>query len=203
MLGKVVILDNGHGNDTPGKRSPDGKFFEYKWTRMFVQRLKKELTEIGYSVYVVVPEQEDIPLSVRAKRVNDIVNKYGAKNCIMLSIHNNAASNGTWSNATGFECWTTEGDNNSDRLAECLCNACEDIGIKLRKDMSDGDKDKEKNFTIIYKAACPSVLIENMFMDSKEDVKFLTSEEGIEKLLNLHIIGIQRYFGAPVSAIKR
>ena len=31
-----VILDNGHGEDTPGKRSPDGKFREYKFNRVIV-----------------------------------------------------------------------------------------------------------------------------------------------------------------------
>ena len=28
-----VLIDNGHGEETPGKRSPDGKFREYIWTR--------------------------------------------------------------------------------------------------------------------------------------------------------------------------
>jgi flagellar motor component MotA len=34
---------------------------------------------------------------------------------------------------------------------------------KIRKDMTDGDSDKEENFTIIYGANCPAVLIENFF----------------------------------------
>lgn len=28
-----VLLDNGHGIDTAGKRSPDGKLREYDWDR--------------------------------------------------------------------------------------------------------------------------------------------------------------------------
>ena len=29
----VVLVDNGHGKETPGKRSPDGSFREYRWAR--------------------------------------------------------------------------------------------------------------------------------------------------------------------------
>ena len=28
-----ILIDNGHGENTPGKRSPDGTFREYAYTR--------------------------------------------------------------------------------------------------------------------------------------------------------------------------
>ena len=201
--GKVVILDNGHGNNTTGKRSPDNSFFEWEWNRMFVKKLKFELELLGYKVFAIVDEDNDIGLSVRANRANNIIKEYGSNNCIFLSIHANASGNGSkWMNATGWSVYTTKGQNNSDRLAECLCNACEDLGIKLRKDTSDDDKDYEENFTVIYKTNCPAVLVENMFYDSMSDLAFLQSDNGIEQLINLHIMGIQNYFGEPVSIIK-
>lgn len=200
--GWVVILDNGHGVNTPGKRSPDSSFFEWEWNRMFVKRLTPELEILGYKVFTIVTEDIDVGLSERANRANKIIAEYGADKCIFLSIHCNAAGNGQWMNATGWSAWTTKGQNNSDKLAECLCDASEIVGIKLRKDLADGDKDYEKNFTVIYKTNCPAVLVENMFMDSKSDLAFLQSEEGVEKLLNLHIIGIQKYFGEPYAIIK-
>ena len=201
--GKVVILDNGHGNNTTGKRSPDNSFFEWEWNRMFVKKLKFELETLGYKVFAIVDEDNDIGLSVRADRANNIIKEYGSNNCIFLSIHANASGNGSkWMNATGWSVYTTKGQNNSDRLAECLCNACEDLGIKLRKDTSDDDKDYEENFTVIYKTNCPAVLVENMFYDSISDLEFLQSENGVEQLINLHIMGIQNYFGEPVSIIK-
>lgn len=200
--GWVVILDNGHGVNTPGKRSPDSSFFEWEWNRMFVKRLTPELEILGYKVFTIVTEDIDVGLSERANRANKIIAEYGADKCIFLSIHCNAAGNGQWMNATGWSAWTTKGQNNSDKLAECLCDASEIVGIKLRKDLADGDKDYEKNFTVIYKTNCPAALVENMFMDSKSDLAFLQSEEGVEKLLNLHIIGIQKYFGEPYAIIK-
>lgn len=192
---KVVILDNGHGENTSGKRSPDGLFREYQWTRMFVKRLKSLLEKEGYIVFDIVPEEQDISLTARANRANAIIAEYGAKSCVFISIHNNAAGNGNnWYKATGWEAFTTIGNTNSDRLAQLLYEEIELQNIKIRKDITDGDYDKECNYTVIFKTNCPAVLTENMFMDSKEDINFLNSEEGIEKLLNGHINGIRRFF---------
>lgn len=191
---RVVILDNGHGSNTPGKCSPDKSFFEWQWNRMFVKKLKSLLEQLGYIVFILVPEDTDVSLTTRANRANAICNKYGLGNCILISIHVNAAGMGNWMNATGWSAWTTKGRTNSDKLAEYLCNECLTEGIKLRTDKSDGDKDYESNFTIIYKTKCPAVLTENLFMDNKSDLELLKSDEIICKLLNIHINGINTYF---------
>ena len=184
---KVVILDNGHGKNTPGKCSPDKIFYEWSWSRTFVNKLKTILENQNYIVFNIVPEEENISLSERAERANTIINKYGAKNCVFISIHNNAAGNGSkWYNVSGWEVFTTKAKTNSDKLAEYLCEACLKENIKLRTDISDGDMDKEEDFTVIYKTNCPAVLTENMFMDSKSDVEFLQSEQGINTLINIH-----------------
>lgn len=192
---RVVILDNGHGKNTNGKRSPDGVFREYKWTRDFVKLLKPRLEQDGYIVFDLVPEDDDIGSSKRAARANAIINEYGASSCVMVSIHNNAAGTGDkWYVVTGWEAYTTIGRNNSDKLAQLIYEEIELQGINTRKDMSDGDVDKELNFTLITKVNCPAIITENMFMDSKADIEFLTSDEGIEKLLTAHVNGIRRYF---------
>lgn len=191
---KVVILDNGHGINTPGKCSPDESLKEYKWNREFVDKLIPLLENEGYTVFKIVTEDKDISLSERANRANKIITKYGAGNCVFISAHVNAAGNGGWMNATGWEVHSTKGKTNSDQLAECLCDACLEENIKLRKDTSDGDKDKESNFTVIYKTNCPAVLTENLFMDSKTDLEILKSKEGVQKLLNIHVKGINRFF---------
>ena len=192
---KFILLDNGHGFDTPGKRSPDGNFKEYSWCRKFVQLLKYELEEWGYNVIRVVPEENDISLSTRISRINKLCDTYGVSNCIVISIHNNAAGNGDkWYNATGFEAYTSPGKTKSDKLAEFICQEIELEGITLRKDVSDGDLDKEEYFGILTKTYCPAVLTENMFMDSVEDVKYLNSLDGLFTLLKAHVAGIRRYF---------
>lgn len=42
------LIDNGHGIDTPGKRSPDGVLREYAWNRMISGRVVSALTDLGH-----------------------------------------------------------------------------------------------------------------------------------------------------------
>ena len=37
-----ILIDNGHGNDTPGKCSPDKRILEYKYNREIAQEVKKQ-----------------------------------------------------------------------------------------------------------------------------------------------------------------
>ena len=39
----IIILDAGHGENTPGKRSPDGKLREYKYCREIMKSVKEGL----------------------------------------------------------------------------------------------------------------------------------------------------------------
>ena len=189
-----IVLDNGHGLDTPGKRSPDGTLIEAIYTRQLVKDLALELEKHGHTVHFLVPESEDIPLNVRVKRINAICQAEGIKNTILISIHLNAAGDGSkWLNATGWSCYTCKGETASDRLATCLYNAAQRI-LKdqvVRTDYArDGDPDWEENFYILRHSLCPAVLTENFFMDSQSDFKYLQSRTGKQKLVNTHVEGI-------------
>lgn len=43
-----ILIDNGHGENTPGKRSPDGTFREYAYTREIADEVVRELAKRGY-----------------------------------------------------------------------------------------------------------------------------------------------------------
>lgn len=174
-----ILIDAGHGIDTPGKRSPDGMFREYLWNRQIADIVCEDLGIDGYNVSLVVTETNDIPLTTRVNRVNAVCNKYGKDDVILVSVHSNAAGNGKdWMNAKGWSCYTTKGDTKSDILAELLYDSFERSfpDRKIRKDMQDGDRDWEENFYIIQKSKCPAVLIENFFYDNKEECHWLMQE---------------------------
>lgn len=194
---KVIFLDSGHGKDTPGKRSPDGSLMEWEYNREIAKRVQKILISYGWDTRFVVEDDWDMSLKQRYLKVNETCDKYGNENVIMISIHVNAAGNGDWKNARGWSVWTTRGQNQSDKLADELFTAAEcyllPLGLKVRKDVSDGDPDYESDFTVIYGTKCPSVLTENMFMDNKEDCAWLLTEEGKETITNIHVDGILTY----------
>ena len=190
-----ILIDNGHGEDTAGKRSPDWTLREYAYTREIAKVVVKELCDRGYDAELLVPEINDISLAERVRRANDYCAKLGKENVILVSIHNNAAGNGEWKNARGWCCFTTKGKTESDVLAEYLYKAAEKIfvGHKIRTDKSDGDKDWEYPFYICRKSLCPAVLVENFFMDNKEDLAYLLSDQGKADIIKCHVEGIINY----------
>ena len=191
-----ILLDNGHGVETPGKRSPDGKFREYSYTREVAQKIVTKLLALGYDAERIVTEDKDITLGERCRRVNAFCNKLGTSNVIMVSIHNNAAGDGTkWMTGRGWSAYTTPGNTKSDKLAEFLyVEAKKSLPtIKMRTETVDGDSDIEANFYILKNTNCPAVLTESLFQDNKEEVEFLTSTEGKQKIIDLHVNGIINY----------
>lgn len=193
---KVILLDAGHGKDTPGKRSPDSSLMEWEYNREIAKRVQRILLYYNYDARLVVEDDWDMSLKQRYLKVNKICDKYGAGNVILISIHVNAAGDGSkWLNGRGWECWTTVGQTNSDKLATELYKSAKSYlpNTTMRTDMSDGDSDKEKNFTLLYKTKCAAVLTENLFMDNRIDCAWLLTEKGKETITNIHVDGILKY----------
>jgi N-acetylmuramoyl-L-alanine amidase len=171
----IVILDNGHGKETHGKRSPvwdDGtQLFEWEFNRDIAKRVYDLLEIRGYKPYILVPEDKDITLGERCRRANEIHSK---QKSILVSVHANAGG------GTGFEGWTTPGKTKSDDLCEFIYTSFgRNIpNLKLRKDKSDGDSDKEERFYILKNVVSPAVLLECAFMDTYSDCKFMMSDDG-------------------------
>ena len=211
----LILIDNGHGHNTPGKRSPDGKFLEYAYTREIATRIVADLTDRGHNAQLLVPETEDISLSERVRRINAAclshqsspaphqssparpgISPTGHPNVILISIHVNAAGNGTkWLNATGWSCYTSKGQTTSDLIAECFYEAAKKNfpDRRIRTDKSDGDPDWEENFYILRHSLCPAVLTENFFMDNHSDLEYLQSRAGKQAIVDTHVEGITEY----------
>ena len=192
----IILIDPGHGIDTPGKRSPDGKFLEYLWNRQIADLLLDRFMIMGIDASLVVTETNDISLATRVQRVNRVCSKVGASNVILLSIHSNAAGDGSkWMSAQGWSCYTSKGETKSDVIAECLYDAfeAEFAEKKIRKDMSDGDRDWEENFYVLQKSKCPAVLLENFFYDNRDECAWLLKDETKERIADAIVKGIVQY----------
>lgn len=206
-----VLIDNGHGENTAGKRSPDGSLREYKWAREIAARLETALKGKGIDAERIVKEETDVPLGERSRRVNAICQRLGTANVIIVSIHCNAAppNDNKWHTARGWGVWTSIGKTKADDLATAIWNAMNTrlsaykatfsgVGNQkpMRADFSDGDPDFESNFWILQKTLCPAVLTENLFQDNQQDVAFLLSEAGKQALVEAHVEGIIKYLNS-------
>lgn len=199
-MDKIVILDAGHGKDTPGKCSPDKSFYEWEWTRRAAELLELSLKLKGYTVHRIYPDiYEDFKsgkyITNRIIKANSIVKDHPNASIILISMHNNAAGDGSdWTAASGFSAFVAPNSSSaSKRLAGLLIDEAAQVGLKGNRSIPV-QKYWTGNFGILTKTKCPAVLTENLFMDNKDDVKYLKSDKGLNELVKVHIRAIERYF---------
>lgn len=192
-----VWLDAGHSKLTSGKRNEKAnpKFYEYEFNNDIAVKLKARLEEHGITVYLTnsTPNGVDIALTTRANTANIKWNSLGKpSNAIFVSIHGNA-STGAWANARGVEVYHAKNaSSKSKKLASLLTNQI----YKDVKAIDSGFKQrgvKSSNFTVIYKANMPSVLIEHGFYDNKEDLLLMQNKRNI--FVEADCKAICEYFG--------
>lgn len=186
----IVLLDAGHGVETPGKRSPDGRLREYAYAREIAGNVYGELLKKGYDADLVVKTDMDISLSDRVKYVNSIYKEAGG-NALLVSIHCNAAGDGSeWMNARGWSAYVSlNASEKSKALATSLYWAADVARLKLRE-YSSKEPYWSQNLAICRDTLCPAVLTENLFMDNQKDVEFMLSDEGKLAITNTHVQGI-------------
>lgn len=188
-----VLIDNGHGEETPGKCSPDGRLREFAYAREIAEMVVRELREQGIDALRIVEETRDIPLAERCRRANEIYRQTGKK-AILVSVHCNAAGSGAqWMKAQG---WSVFVSNNasaaSKQLAVCLAEAAAGEHVRVRRP-APGQSYWQQNLAMCRDTECPAVLTENFFQDNREDVDFLLSEAGKSTVAGIHVAGILSY----------
>lgn len=192
----IILIDNGHGSNTPGKCSPDKSIYEYEYAREIAIELEKQLKDKGITAIRIVTEETDVPLTQRVSRVNNICKKFGSKNCCVVSIHLDAAgSDNKWHNARGFSVRVAKNaSQKSKELARYLYEQAEALNLKGNRSVPP-EKYWVQNLAICRDTNCAAVLTENLFQDNKDDVKFLLSDEGKNAIVQLHLKGILNYIG--------
>lgn len=192
----LVIIDNGHGVNTAGKCSPDKRLLEYKWAREIAQLLQEQLKAHGIEAVRIVTEEADISLKERCRRANALCDKHGTTNCVLVSVHINAAgADGRWHDATGWSGWVApNASNNSKRFAQLLYAEAEKAALQGNRAVPPC-KYWVGNYAIVRDTKCPAVLTENLFQDNKCEVDYLLSEEGKAAIVKLHVNGILKYIG--------
>lgn len=175
-----ILLDAGHGCNTAGKRSLDGRLIEGIWSRKMVAVLAAQLTAMGHNVVRLVPEEEDIPLAIRARRANAAARR----DTILISLHADADPNAVHgpTAARGLSTWVY--DKASPKSLELACaisrEACACSLLGNRRTPACGYR--RANFAILRETKCPAVLVECGFMTNESDVTFLLSRVGMEKI---------------------
>jgi N-acetylmuramoyl-L-alanine amidase len=179
------ILDNGHGVNTAGKRSPklpDGRqLLEYEYNRSIVNYLATLLHAAGINYHILVPELDDIPLAERVTRANNLPGN--AKR--LISIHGNSAVDELiWHPASGIETFCFPGSEKGAALAEIIqkhliaTTHCKNRGVKTDK------------FYILKHTNMTSVLTENGFYSNQAECTKMFDATWREKIALAHFNAI-------------
>jgi N-acetylmuramoyl-L-alanine amidase len=160
-----IMLDAGHGYNTPGKRSPDG-MREYEFTRAVANYARDLLANYqNVTVYFSHSDQEDVPLQERTNKANRL------NVDIFVSIHANAFGNGGWNSAGGIETY----------VYPTRPPVAYQLAQKIQRNLvlSTGLANrgvKTADFHVLRETKMDAVLAECGFYTNQNEVKLLRSE---------------------------
>ena len=162
LLGKVIILDAGHGGKDEGASS--GPIKESKLNLILTKKLEKELISRGATVYLTRKDDNDLSTTTINRKRNDLYNRAKYINDISpdmyISIHLNASPSPSW---RGLQVFYTGNNKENKIIAETITNHLKENisnvreikkdngAIKLNVEMNSGkpvpewlEKDAEK-----------------------------------------------------------
>lgn len=121
LLGKVIILDAGHGGKDEGASS--GPIKESKLNLILTKKLEKELISRGATVYLTRKDNNDLSTTTINRKRNDLYNRAKYINDISpnmyISIHLNASPSSSW---RGLQVFYTGNNKENKIIAETITN---------------------------------------------------------------------------------
>jgi N-acetylmuramoyl-L-alanine amidase len=163
-----IVFDPGHGGDDPGAIGLGGER-ESGLALSYAFDVEEKITNMAPGEFEIVFTHRGCGMELGDR--SDFANGIGAD--LFVSFHLNAA---TSAEAHGFEVFTTRGITGSDRVATILYNRIQDeFGnlFKPRIDWSDGDPDREANFSVLRRTTMRAVLLELGFITNRRDLDLL------------------------------
>jgi N-acetylmuramoyl-L-alanine amidase len=181
-----IMLDAGHGYNTPGKRTPDG-MREFEFNSAVAEIAKKVLLEYENTQVIFAHDptgKVDVSLAERkAKAIKEEVDA-------IVSIHANAFGD-DWNEANGIETFISE-----DRMPFTELELASYIQNHLIRETGRKNRSVKRGNLYMTKVSnmIPSVLVECGFMTNKEEATLLKSDLYREKVAKAIVEGLVQQF---------
>ena len=178
---KAIFLEAGHGKSVFGTadngacRTFDGKLYrERDFNKEIVRRLEsllKAKPELGKTLIQTVGLQTDTTPSKKMAFVNQTIreNKFGANECLSVSIHMNAS---VLSTPRGFEVWYQKGKGKAQLLGNDMVESMAQYNVVPPRPRPLMSTSLNSTWHRLYidDALCPAVLIEAGFISNITDM---------------------------------
>lgn len=187
LLGKVIVLDAGHGGIDAG--ATGNQIIEKDLNLVLTKKLEKELASRGAIIYLTREEDIDLSTTTVNRKRSDLYNRAKYINEISpdmyISIHLNSSPNSSW---RGLQVFYTTKNKENKLLAETITNC-------LKENISNVREIKKDDTYYMYKhITSPGVLIEAGFISNFNDSYLLQKEEYQNKLVSLISDSIEKYY---------
>ncbi|SCI46336.1 N-acetylmuramoyl-L-alanine amidase LytC precursor [uncultured Clostridium sp.] len=199
----LVLGDGGHAEKVAGKCAPDKSLYEWKFNQEVDTKMKKRCADHGIDYYQTNPSpagKDEMGLSKRAELANAHWKKQGKPKALFISYHANAYKS-VFNDARGTETYVASNASTNSKNAAKFIN--DEIYSAFKK-LDNGAKNrgvKTEDFTVIYKAQMPSILVEYGFYTNKADIKIL--KNNVDELVEATMKGVCKYFGITYKAPKK
>lgn len=181
-----IVIDAGHGPETPGKRSPDGSLREYQFNSTVARYVADELLHEyeGVEILMTHADDRDVPLGERT----DKANAWGAD--LFVSIHANAYGKGEWNDVRGIETYVyTTRPSAAVKLAEVVQRNL----VRATERTNRGVK--TANFHVLRETKMTAILVECGFMTNREECALLKKDEYRRKCSSAIVSAIVEVYG--------
>jgi len=179
-----IVIDAGHGGTDPGAVNERLKIKEANVTLNYAFILCSRLMACGH--HVLMTRSQDAPVSLATRAMFSNLSNAD----LFISLHCNAAM---VTEASGIEIWTSPGQTASDNVAAAILAEIEKMfpERKIRRDMSDGDPDKESKFYVLVHTVAPAVLLELGFLSNDEEATWMNDVATVGGYINAISNGIK------------
>ena len=192
--------EHGVNPPTPGKRTPvmpyiDRPIYENEFNRPAKNVFLEACVRCGFRVYDVKPEEQDISVTTRVRRVNSV----GAT--LVVTFAYNAFGDGTSFNAAnGFQVFY--GNANPYPSESRLLSFDVDAAIAESVSLRNRGVAVLQNVGMLNSVRCPSTLVEAGFMTNFEEAKLMLDPDFVSAIGNSAAKGVCQTLDVPfVSSI--
>lgn len=187
LIGKIIVLDAGHGGVDDG--ASNKHIVEKDMNLILVKKLEKELISRGATVYLTRKDDSDLSTSTVNRKRNDLYNRAKYINELSsdmyISIHLNSTTSRAWK---GLQVFYTNKNKENVNMASTITNY-------LKNNISNIREIKEDNTYYMYRhITSPGILIEVGFISNPEENYLLRQEWYQDKLVKLISDGVEVYF---------
>lgn len=199
----TIYVDDGHGEDTAGKRTPDmgsGIIIkENQFNKPTAEKFTSLARSLGFRVVPVAEESSDVLLETRTSRANKDFNKQKQiydnvpveKLGIYISFHYNAYDGKFGTHSGGVEVHYYKNSKSGKELASQVLKYLVLGTPQINRGI------KPSNFHVLRETSMVSVLIEAAFMDVLDEARLMLNEDFQMEVAKETLKGVCEYYGVP------